>query len=139
MDIMSDKREYPEEMSVEEFTIDEPKETIDIDCNIFSSSLDDLVEEVKADITEKLEEMYVEELNKIQYEIFKNCKENGYFTSDTAAEIDNITKDIMGLIGWIHKTSESYPNCGDLFLKLFTTYFGRWVNFDYTDDLGKIE
>lgn len=136
---MSDKQTYPNEGAIEEFTIDEPEETIDIDCNIFSASLDDLVEEVKADITEKLEEMYMEELNKIQYEIFKTCKENGYSTSDTAAEIDNITNDILGLIKGINDTSERYILCEDLFLKLFTTYFGRWVNFEYDSDLSTIE
>lgn len=121
------------------YNIDETDDNVEPPCGIFTGSLEDLVDDMKIDITEKLDEMYIEEIDKIEFKIFKMCKESGYSTSDTALEMDNIKNDITGIIQGIIEVSVGYGSLDESVIELFTAYFGRWVNHDYPTDLSEIQ
>lgn len=107
--------------------------------SILTDAIDEAIDEIASELVADLMTIYDEEIDRVELEIFRNCKGNGYSSSDTIIEMDNIAKDVRGLLGLIRDSSNEYTGNEVAFRRLVTLYMGKWTYTDYTDDIDAIQ
>lgn len=142
IDKMKDSNLKPKDSDMEltdDYVIREECECNCDSSSILTDAIDEAIDEMVSELVGDLIIRYDEEIDKVELEIFKNCKNNGDSSSDAAIEMDNITKDIIGLFGLIRDSSNEYPGNEESFRRLVTLYMGKWMHTDYTDDIDAIQ